>query len=232
MPADGFKSALPSLGSMSPPANSQEIALPKSDDAADAGLAEKPEFGVSPSVAIDKLSLSIQDLIDLKEKWPSIPRERAVQMKAVSDFYGCLCEIAQWSDSPDDGISELWNQHRGSIASMILEDNKFSALTQRCATGEIANVVSLESSGYLVSVIPSGFPLKEKESVDGEKNLTLETVIAGNLMTVDFPSSDEELAAKVKIMEPGRPLLLFLRIEKQADAVTLTAFDCMNSPSK
>ncbi len=269
--SDGFKSALPSLGSESRPvspslapaedkstASTATDPLPTKSEKTDvtkwdasesvaAGAevttetkrteetkrqetlqAQIPDVENSSSGAIPSLSQSLRALTDLKEKWPSIPRERAVQIQAVADFYGHLCDLAKWIDSPEGEVIELWNERRVAIATMILNDSKFSALTQRCASGEIPNIVSLESSRYVVTVIPGGIPL-QAESVDVPKELTMETVIAGSPMTVEFPKDNADLLLKARSIELGKPLLLFLRLDKHDEAYALTALDILVS---
>jgi hypothetical protein len=269
--SDGFKSALPSLGSESRPvspglapaedksaASTGTDPLPTKSEKTDvtkrdasepvaAGAevttetkrteetkrqetvqAQMPDVENSSPGAIPSLSQSLRELTDLKEKWPSIPRERAVQIQAIADFYGHLCDLAKWIDSPEGEVIELWNERRVAIASMILNDSKFSALTQRCASGEIPNIVSLESSRYVVTVIPGGIPLQE-ESVDVPKELTMETVIAGSPMTVEFPNDNADLLLKARSIDPGKPLLLFLRLDKHDEAYALTALDILVS---
>jgi hypothetical protein len=269
--SDGFKSALPSLGSDSRPASpkpapiedksvgSTEISLPrKKSESTDTSNQDTSDADATPAAvieekmlqeetklldiatvqvpdeeplragAIDKLLQSLQELSDLKEKWPSIPRERAVQLKAVSDFYGHLCDLAKWIDQPDEGVIELWNERKLAIANMILGDSKFSALTQRCASGEIPNVVSLEANRYVVTVIPSGMPVHD-ELVDSSKELTIETVVAGMPMTVVFSAENNDLIRRVRSVEPGNALLLFLRIDNRDQAFRLIALDIMTA---
>jgi len=269
--SDGFKSALPSLGSdsrpVSPspvPAEDKSAASTETDPlstksektdvtkrdafepvAADAEVttetkrkeetklletvqSQMPTVEYSSPGANPSLSQSLRELTDLKEKWSSIPRERAVQIQAIADFYGHLCDLAKWIDSPEIEVIELWNERRVAIASMILNDSKFSALTQRCASGEIPNIVSLESSRYVVTVIPGGMPLQE-ESVDVPNELTMETIIAGSPMTVEFPNDNADLLLKARSIDPGKPLLLFLRMDKHDEAYALTALDILVS---
>ncbi|MFN8738681.1 MAG: hypothetical protein ACK5YR_02065 [Pirellula sp.] len=222
LPSDGFKSNLPSLG-----ADSNKSSLDPTN--VRDGSVEKTDSDVSQAVEIAELSESIQDLMAIKEKWSSIPRERDAQLKAVSDFYGYLCEIAKWSDSQDDDVTQYWHQQRDSIANMILEDPKFSALVKRCAAGEIAGAVSLDTNSHIVTVIPSGFEFTDNAKAGSVPQLTLESMIAGSRMSIEFPSANEQLISKAKGLETDSPFLLFLRIEKRADVLTLTAIDCMTS---
>lgn len=269
--SDGFKSALPSLGSDSQPTlptpalnkdesagskenspqleKSKTLETPKqvASDAdktpavviekkmqseenklPDSTLAQVPDVEPAQVSVKDKLLQSLQALADLKEKWPSIPRDRAVQLKAVSDFYGHLCDLAQFIDTSDEGVIELWNERKIAIANMILEDPKFSALTQRCASGEIPDVVSLEANRFVVAVIPGGMPVQE-EPVDASKELTIETVVAGMPMTIVFPIENNDLIRRVRSIAPGKALLLFMRIDNHDQAFSLTALDIVTA---
>ena len=112
---------------------------------------------------------------------------------------------------------------------MILEDPKFSALVKRCASGEIAGAVSLDTNSHIVTVIPPGFEFTDNAKTGSVPQLTLESVFAGSRMSIEFPSANEQLLSKAKGLESDSPFLLFLRIEKRADIITLTAIDCMTS---
>lgn len=207
---------------------SEEKMQPEETKLPDRTLAKVPDAEPAQVGVKDRLSQSLQALSDLKEKWPSIPRERAVQLKAVSDFYGHLCDLAKWIDAPEQDVIELWNENRLAIANMILEDAKFSALTQRCASGEIPDVVSIEANRFVVTVIPGGLPAQE-EPVEASKELTIETVIAGMPVAVVFPVENNDLIRAARSIDPGKALLLFMRIDNHDQAVSVIALDIMTA---
>lgn len=206
----------------------EDMILEEETNRSEEALARVPDLELSPIGAREELIQSLKDLSDLKETWPTIPRDRAVQLQAVSDFYGHLCNLAKWIDTSDQGVIELWNERKLAIANMILEDSKFSALTQRCTSGEIPNVVSLEANRYVVTVIPGGIPVQE-EPVDVSNELTIETIVAGMPMIVVFPSENNDLIRRARSIDPGKALLLFMRIDDYDQAYSLIALDIMTA---
>ncbi|MCU0711445.1 MAG: hypothetical protein MUC43_05265 [Pirellula sp.] len=222
--SEGFKSSLPSLGQAKPATTPD--ASPTSSSSSSTNVttapAEQPE-----SKGIEQLSQAIQRLTAMKDDWSSIPRERAAQLQAVADFYDCLREIAKSSDSRDSGFTEHWNQNRDAIASIVLNDAKFSALVKRCASGEIADVVSLDSDSHIVTVVPAGFELMETEASEGAKKWSVETKIAGAPLLVEFPAVNETLTNVVTGLKTESPFLLFFKIERNGDTVTAIAIDCI-----
>lgn len=123
-----IKSDLPSLGAALPVEDNLKNSAP--DPALEATLAKLRKYAA---------------------EWGNIPRERNEQLKAVSQFYSSLCDLARYIDTTDQATLDFWLQHRHSVASLVLGDAKFLNLVRRCSTGDIPGMVKLESQTYVVT---------------------------------------------------------------------------------
>lgn len=185
----------------------------------------------SRSASSSDLSTAVENLIDIKNQWSSIPREKTAQLNAVSQFYGSLCQIAELSDSQTTEVIEAWEQTSHEISDLILGDAKFSALVTRCASGEIPDIVKSEPNDYVVTVAATGLEFPEGNDSDMPNQLSWETVIAGKKIPIGFPLTNQSLMQKAKELKSGSPVILFLRMENQDGVIKAIATDCLGPSS-
>lgn len=231
-----------------PNENSKDSASPKSDEKDTSNSVDaptqtptqtpsqsQPTPGTQPhsrSTSRVDLSTVIEQLIDLKNQWSSIPREKTAQLNAVSQFYSGLCQIAELSDSNATEVIEAWKQSSHEISDMILGDAKFSALVTRCASGEIPDIVKSGPNDYVVTVAPTGLEFLDGDASNESNPITSETVIAGKTIPIEFPSTNQSLMQKAKDLKSGSPVVLFLRMENQDGVIKAIATDCLGPSSE
>lgn len=162
-------------------------------------------------------------------EWTNIPRDRNEQLKAVSEFYGSLCDLARHIDTADRATLDYWQQHRDSVADLVLSDSKFLNLVRRCSAGDIQGMVSLEPQAYVVAVLTRGTLAKTEDHDSGEESSDWPafTTISGSSLRVQ--RSDERFNP---LTEPGPPnteehLLVLGRLEMIQGDYVLQVIDAV-----
>jgi hypothetical protein len=148
-------------------------------------------------------------------EWTNIPRDRNEQLKAVAEFYGSLCDLARYIDTPDQATLDYWQQHRGSVADLVLSDSKFLNLVRRCSAGDIPGMVSLEPQAYVVAVLTRGTVAKTADHDSGEESSDWPAFTTINGSSLRVQRSDEASYPLTELGNPNREehLLVFGRLE-------------------
>ncbi|XZE21329.1 hypothetical protein SH449x_001229 [Pirellulaceae bacterium SH449] len=179
------------------------------------------------SVPDPALKAALDKLRWYEAEWGNIPRERGEQLKAVSEFYGSLCDLARYIDTTDQATLDYWHEHRDSVASLVLNDTKFLNLVRRCSTGDIPGMVKLEPQAYVVIELTRETAAKSAfhDSPEESSDWPTFTTISGSSVRVLY--SDEHSYPVTEPEPPNRKehLLVLGRLEVIQDDYVLRALD-------
>jgi len=184
---------------------------------------------VQPPKATKDLAQWVERLEELQAQWATIPREREAQLKAVADFYQCLCKIAESIDVNESAISEYWHQQRGNIGKTILQDAKFSALVKRSATGEIPNQILLKAGAYGATILAVKSSHTDDDVHQSEVNLKVDAVIANQPCLIHVAKDNKPLISRLQNIDLNSEYLILFRVDEHEDGCRLVAIDFISA---
>jgi hypothetical protein len=93
----------------------------------------------------------LDDIREQEGKWSSTPKEREAQLRAVANYYGAFCKLAERTDDVGPKAIEAWERDINQFGKHVLS-SKLSQVLIKVAQGEIPNIANYRVGSFIATI--------------------------------------------------------------------------------